>query len=107
MIAKKYRFYYTLNDWVDVRFTINEFDEIIKLSVNYTALINDKACSIIRCDNAHGYLHVHKYWEIEPEIITSLTNQEVIKKASLEIDINKNWIKYRRHMEKILGDMLE
>ena len=103
MITKKYRFYYTTDDWVDVRYTVDKYDEIIKLSINYTAIIKDSAYSIVRYDNAHGYLHIHRYWKTEPEIIMDLTNEQVIKKARKDID--KNWRKYRLNLEKILGDM--
>ena len=84
-----------------LRFTIDDDSNIVKFSVNYTALIDQKAYPIIRYDNAHDYAHIDRYWTSEKEQIQGETNLEIIRLA--RNDITNNWKKHRKKVEKLLG----
>ena len=105
MAKYEFRYHLTEDDWIDVRYTLNENDRIIKFAVNYTALIREKAYPIIRYDNSHGFAHIDRYWTAEKENISNLSNIEIIRKA--KSNILENWNKYRSKVEDLLGVLNE
>ena len=101
MITKEFRYHITVDDWIDVRFTIDDDSNIVKFSDNYTALIDQKAYPIIRYDNAHDCAHIDRYWTSKKEQIQGKTNLEIIRLA--RNDIINNWKKHRKKVEQLLG----
>lgn len=103
MITKRFRYLLREEDWIDVRITTTEDNNIVRFSVNYTAIIEDKAYPVIRYDNAHGFAHIDRLWldpEKRKEEIKGLSNIDILKIARK--DITDNWKKYRKKMEKII-----
>ena len=60
MKSKNYTQYLTEEDKLDISFKENR-GKIIKFSVNYSALINERWRYIMRIDNCHGQPHRHTY----------------------------------------------
>lgn len=101
--TKWLRYHFTQSDWIDVRITKDlQKNEIIKFSVNLSVKVSEKVYSAIRYDNAHGYTHIDRYWEVDKEILDGLDNLSVIRLARK--DILTNWMEYR---SKVVKQILE
>jgi len=99
--TKTFRYLLSQDDWIDVRVTKDiEVNEIIKFSVNLSSIIKERAYSIVRYDNSHGFTHIDRYWDKGKEIIKKGTMKQVIQMAKK--DIVSNWEAYRRKVERII-----
>ena len=99
--TKTFRYLLSQDDWIDVRVTKDiEVNEIIKFSVNLSSIIKERAYSIIRYDNSHGFTHIDRYWDKRKKIIKKGTMEQVIQMAKK--DIVGNWEAYRRKVERII-----
>lgn len=103
-ITKTFRYLLSQDDWIDVRVTKNiEANEIIKFSVNLSSIIMEKAYSIIRYDNSHGFTHIDRYWDKGKKKIENASMKQVIQIAKR--DIVNNWEGYRKRVERMIrGD---
>ncbi len=99
--TKTFRYFLSENDWIDIRVTKDlEDNEIVKFSVNLSSIISGDIYSIIRYDNAHGFTHIDRYGVAKKEIIKNKSKTQIMKLARRDID--KNWKKYRKMVEKII-----
>lgn len=75
--------------------------KIVKFALSYRAMINGKWYEVIRYDNAHGYVHVQKFWRGHEPIPLKddedLPFDYLVKKYKQ--DIVDNWLRYRGYIE--------
>jgi hypothetical protein len=95
--------YFTDMDLVDVRFTL-EGNRIVAFRINYRAFALGAWREVVRYDNAHGLLHIHRFWPpqdggkdyLETEARADYT--DAVEEALA--DLKANWSTYRRHVER-------
>ena len=73
-----------------------EAGRVLGFSVNLSVRIDDDYHDVIRYDTAHGYLHVHRFWEsVEMQPWRSYAGRPLAEafQAAYE-DIKTNWERY-------------
>ena len=90
----QYEIYLTEEDIIDVTLYLD--GKIIRLfSVNYRAKINNEWKQIYRADNAHGFVHEHRFWRTGKPI--AIKDYEPLNESltSFLASLKENYSRYK------------